>query len=82
MPSIDRTRLASLIQREQRKFVDERPKSKALFERARRSLLAVSGTLSYSRARSRLQTADSISLPSFRGLRHDSAAPASVARVA
>ena len=30
----------SLMQREQNKFVDERPKSKALFERARKSLLA------------------------------------------
>ncbi len=28
------------MQREQKKFVDERPKSKALFERARKSLLA------------------------------------------
>jgi glutamate-1-semialdehyde 2,1-aminomutase len=40
MKSIDRSRLASLMQREQKKFVDERPKSKALFERARKSLLA------------------------------------------
>ena len=40
MPSIDRSRLQSLMQREQKKFVDERPKSKALFERARKSLLA------------------------------------------
>lgn len=40
MKTIDRTRLQSLMQREQKKFVDERPKSKALFERARRSLLA------------------------------------------
>jgi glutamate-1-semialdehyde 2,1-aminomutase len=40
MKSIDRTRLQSLMQREQKKFVDERPKSKALFERARKSLLA------------------------------------------
>ncbi len=39
MKSIDRTRLKSLMQREQKKFVDERPKSKALFERASRSLL-------------------------------------------
>lgn len=38
--SLDRTRLASLMQREQKRFVDERPKSKALFERARKSLLA------------------------------------------
>ncbi len=40
MKIIDRTRLQSLMQREQKKFVDERPKSKALFERARKSLLA------------------------------------------
>jgi glutamate-1-semialdehyde 2,1-aminomutase len=40
MKIIDRTRLASLMAREQKKFVDERPKSKALFERARKSLLA------------------------------------------
>jgi glutamate-1-semialdehyde 2,1-aminomutase len=40
MKTIDRSRLQSLMQREQKKFVDERPKSKALFERARKSLLA------------------------------------------
>jgi glutamate-1-semialdehyde 2,1-aminomutase len=40
MKIIDRARLQSLMQREQKKFVDERPKSKALFERARKSLLA------------------------------------------
>jgi glutamate-1-semialdehyde 2,1-aminomutase len=40
MKSIDRQRLASLMQREQKKFVDERPKSKALFERGKKSLLA------------------------------------------
>src|SRR5947209_20246384 len=40
MKTIDRNRLQSLMQREQKKFVDERPKSKALFERARKSLLA------------------------------------------
>jgi glutamate-1-semialdehyde 2,1-aminomutase len=40
MKTIDRSRLASLMQREQKKFVDERPKSKALFDRARKSLLA------------------------------------------
>ncbi len=40
MKPIDRTRLASLMQREQKKFIDERPKSKALFERASKSLLA------------------------------------------
>jgi glutamate-1-semialdehyde 2,1-aminomutase len=37
--SIDRQRLDSLMQREQKRFVDERPKSKALFERATKSLL-------------------------------------------
>ena len=40
MRSIDRPRLQSLMQREQKKFVDERPKSKALFDRASKSLLA------------------------------------------
>lgn len=40
MKTIDRSRLASLMAREQKKFVDERPKSQALFERARKSLLA------------------------------------------
>jgi glutamate-1-semialdehyde 2,1-aminomutase len=40
MKTIDRSRLASVMAREQKKFVDERPKSKALFDRARRSLLA------------------------------------------
>ena len=40
MKTIDRSRLQSLMVREQKKFVDERPKSKALFERARKSLLA------------------------------------------
>jgi glutamate-1-semialdehyde 2,1-aminomutase len=39
MKSIDRQRLKSLMQREQKRFVDERPKSKALFERAGKSLL-------------------------------------------
>ena len=39
MPSIDRDRLHSLMQSEQQKFIKERPKSKALFERARKSLL-------------------------------------------
>ena len=37
---MNRSRLASLMQREQKKFVEEQPKSKALFERARKSLLA------------------------------------------
>jgi len=40
MKTIDRARLQFLMAREQKKFVDERPKSKALFERARKSLLA------------------------------------------
>jgi glutamate-1-semialdehyde 2,1-aminomutase len=40
MKTINRTRLASLMQREQKKFINERPKSKALFERAGKSLLA------------------------------------------
>jgi glutamate-1-semialdehyde 2,1-aminomutase len=39
MPTIDRQRLQSLMQREQKRFVEERPKSKALFERAGKSLL-------------------------------------------
>ena len=39
MSSLSRPRLASLMQREQKRFVDERPKSKALFERAGKSLL-------------------------------------------
>src|SRR5256714_13538111 len=38
MPAINRDRLQSLMQSEQKKFIDERPKSKALFERARKSL--------------------------------------------
>jgi len=40
MKTIDRAHLQSLMQREQKKFVNERPKSKALFERARKALLA------------------------------------------
>jgi glutamate-1-semialdehyde 2,1-aminomutase len=39
MRTIDRTRLKSLMQREQQKFAADRPKSAALFERARKSLL-------------------------------------------
>ncbi len=39
MKSIDRSRLKSLMEREQLRFVNERPKSKALFERAGKSLL-------------------------------------------
>jgi glutamate-1-semialdehyde 2,1-aminomutase len=39
MKAIDRPRLKSLMQREQTRYVNERPKSKALFERAEKSLL-------------------------------------------
>ncbi len=39
MKAIDRKRLNTLMQREQQRFVSERPKSKALFERAGKSLL-------------------------------------------
>ena len=39
MLQIRRDRLRSLMQCEQKRFVDDRPKSKALFERARHSLL-------------------------------------------
>jgi len=39
MRTVDRTRLQSLMDREQKKFVADRPKSAALFERARKSLL-------------------------------------------
>ena len=39
MPSIDRERLRGLMLLEQQKFIAERPKSKALFERAQKSLL-------------------------------------------
>jgi glutamate-1-semialdehyde 2,1-aminomutase len=39
MPSISRERLHSLMQSEQQKFISERPKSRALFERARKTLL-------------------------------------------
>ena len=39
MVEIARTRLASLMERETRRFVTGRPESRALFERARRSLL-------------------------------------------
>ena len=40
MTAIDRTRLKSLMEREQMRFVDERPKSKAVYERGRKSLLS------------------------------------------
>jgi glutamate-1-semialdehyde 2,1-aminomutase len=39
MPPIERTRLQSLMEREQQRFIHDRPKSKALFERAGKSLL-------------------------------------------
>jgi glutamate-1-semialdehyde 2,1-aminomutase len=39
MRTIDRARLQSLMEREQKKFIADRPKSAALFERARKSLL-------------------------------------------
>src|ERR1700736_324883 len=40
MKTIDRSRMASLMEREQKRFVHDRPKSKALFERGCKSLLA------------------------------------------
>jgi len=40
MFSFDRNRLQSLMEREQKRFVAERPKSKALYERGRKSLLS------------------------------------------
>lgn len=40
MTSIDRKRLESLMKREQKRFVDERPKSKAVYERGKKSLLS------------------------------------------
>jgi glutamate-1-semialdehyde 2,1-aminomutase len=39
MRSVDRTRLKNLMEREQSRFVKDRPKSRALFERAGKSLL-------------------------------------------
>jgi hypothetical protein len=36
---LDRARMKALMQREQEQFVAARPRSQALFERARRSLL-------------------------------------------
>jgi len=39
MKKIDRDRLQALMHREQERFVNDRPKSKALFDRARKSLL-------------------------------------------
>src|SRR5499427_9601226 len=40
MTTLDRNRLKSLMEREQKRFVNERPKSKAVFERGKKSLLA------------------------------------------
>jgi glutamate-1-semialdehyde 2,1-aminomutase len=40
MPTLDRTRLKSLAEREQKRFVNERPKSKAIYERGKKSLLS------------------------------------------
>src|ERR1700731_1499175 len=40
MATIDRDRLVSLMQREQQRFISQNPKSKALFERAGKSLLS------------------------------------------
>jgi len=39
MKTLDRQRLNTLMEREEQRFVNDRPKSKALFERARKSLL-------------------------------------------
>jgi glutamate-1-semialdehyde 2,1-aminomutase len=39
MRTVERARLQSLMEREQKKFIADRPKSAALFERARKSLL-------------------------------------------
>jgi glutamate-1-semialdehyde 2,1-aminomutase len=38
--AIDRDRLAALLEREERRFVDEHPRSRELFERGRQALLA------------------------------------------
>src|ERR1700676_1564541 len=38
--TLDRTRLQSLMEREQKRFVVERPKSKAIYERGKKSLLS------------------------------------------
>jgi glutamate-1-semialdehyde 2,1-aminomutase len=40
MPPLDRNRLKALMEREQKRFVDERPKSKAVYERGKKSLLS------------------------------------------
>ena len=39
MPNIDRERIKSLMKREEARFVAERPKSQALFEQAKSSLI-------------------------------------------
>jgi len=38
--TLDRTRLKSLTEREQKRFIDERPKSKAIYERGQKSMLS------------------------------------------
>src|SRR5438552_16578823 len=40
MLTLDRTRLKSLMEREQKRFVAERPKSKGIYERGKKSLLS------------------------------------------
>src|SRR3974377_2450408 len=40
MPTIDRNRLKSLMEREQMRFGSERPKSQAVYERGKKSLLS------------------------------------------
>ena len=40
MTAIDRSRLKTLMEREQKRFVNERPKSKAVYERGQKSLLS------------------------------------------
>ena len=40
MLTLDRTRLKSLMEREQKRFVAERPKSKSIYERGKKSLLS------------------------------------------
>lgn len=40
MGSIDRSRVKELMERERRRFIEDHPRSRALFERAKRSLLA------------------------------------------
>ncbi len=40
MLTLDRARLKSLMEREQKRFVAERPKSKSIYERGKKSLLS------------------------------------------